>query len=534
MRRLGKPIEGRHFPSAQRILSDFSRRRVFTDEKTMTESQTLLSDYVNNGSEAAFRELVARFLDLVYSTAVRLAGGDTGMAEDVAQTVFVDLARQAKSLSSEVRLGGWLHRHTCFVAAKTLRGERRRQSREREAVEMNALADHSEARVAEVAPLLDEAINQLGAADRAAVLLRFYERLDFRSVGEALGANEAAAQKRVGRALEKLRSLLKRRGVALSAAALGAALAGEAVTAAPSELASVISGTALAGAAAGTRNTLALLKFMAATKLKTGVMTAVIAASVLAPWLTLRQAQATLDAQDETRRSQSNQLDQLSADNQRLAALAAQPNSSQAASDSQFREILRLRGEFGRLTKSLQAMRAGAAAASPPPEDRLTSLAKSYAAQVDRLKQWLEANPSERIPELQRLNARDWINAVESLETDNDFARAMSNLRDNAEHRVLGELQTAARKYARDNNGQFPQDLSQLKSYLRSPIEDAVLQRYEILPASSLIPELQPGGAWVITQTAPVNPELDARFAEGLNRGRVAGGNFTNRWTLIR
>jgi len=57
----------------------------------MKDSQTLLADYVKHGSEAAFRELVARYLDLVYSTAVRLAVGDTHLAQDVAQTVFVDL-----------------------------------------------------------------------------------------------------------------------------------------------------------------------------------------------------------------------------------------------------------------------------------------------------------------------------------------------------------------------------------------------------------------------------------------------------------
>ena len=96
----------------------------------MTDSQTLLADYVNHGSESAFREVVVRHLDLVYSVSVRLVGGDTHLAEDVAQTVFMDLARMAKSLSREVRVGGWLHRHTCFVAAKTMRGERRRQNRE--------------------------------------------------------------------------------------------------------------------------------------------------------------------------------------------------------------------------------------------------------------------------------------------------------------------------------------------------------------------------------------------------------------------
>jgi len=57
--------------------------------------------------------------------------------------------------------------------------------------------------------------------DRAAILLRYFEQLDLRSVGEALGTNEDAAQKRVTRALEKLHTLLKRQGVTLSAATLG-------------------------------------------------------------------------------------------------------------------------------------------------------------------------------------------------------------------------------------------------------------------------------------------------------------------------
>src|SRR5438093_9750622 len=96
----------------------------------MTDSQKLLAEYVQSGSEAAFRELVTRYVDLVYSTALRLVEGDTHRGEDVAQTVFVDLARMARTLSNDVTLGGWLHRHTCFVAANTMRGGRRRQSRE--------------------------------------------------------------------------------------------------------------------------------------------------------------------------------------------------------------------------------------------------------------------------------------------------------------------------------------------------------------------------------------------------------------------
>jgi DNA-directed RNA polymerase specialized sigma24 family protein len=60
----------------------------------MTDSQKLLADYATHGSETAFRELVSRYIDLVFSTALRSVGGDEHRAHDVAQTVFLDLARQ--------------------------------------------------------------------------------------------------------------------------------------------------------------------------------------------------------------------------------------------------------------------------------------------------------------------------------------------------------------------------------------------------------------------------------------------------------
>src|SRR3970040_1530009 len=101
----------------------------------MTDGQQLLAQYAESGSETAFRELVTRYVDLVYSAAVRLVNGDTHLAEDVTQTVFTNLARKARTLSREVMLGVWLHRSACFAARNALRGERRRQARERRAVE---------------------------------------------------------------------------------------------------------------------------------------------------------------------------------------------------------------------------------------------------------------------------------------------------------------------------------------------------------------------------------------------------------------
>ena len=106
---------------------------------------------------------------------MRLVENDADLAKDVTHTVSVDLARKARDLPHDVRLGGWLHHHTVFVTSTILRGERRRQVRERQAVQMNALQDHTKDNLAQIAPILDEAIDQLGAEDRTAILLRFFE-----------------------------------------------------------------------------------------------------------------------------------------------------------------------------------------------------------------------------------------------------------------------------------------------------------------------------------------------------------------------
>ena len=293
----------------------------------MTDQRQLLTEYAVNGSEEAFRELVTRYLALVYSTALRLVGGDTHRAEDIAQTVFVDLARKARTLPRDVMLGGWLHRDTCFVASKTLRSERRRQSRERYAVEMNSFQDHSGSDRMQVAPLLDEAINRLGAEDRTAILLRFFEQREFRSVGEALGSTEDAARMRVNRALEKLHSLLTHWGVSLSVAALGTVLTAEAVTAAPVGLAATISSVALAGAAAGTGTTLTFLKVMTMTKLQAGIIGAIIVASMLTPLVIQQQAQVKLREENQSLRQQ---IAQLKADNKSLSNHVAQAKGARA------------------------------------------------------------------------------------------------------------------------------------------------------------------------------------------------------------
>jgi hypothetical protein len=106
-------------------------------------------------------------------------------------------------------------------------------------------------------------------------------------------------------------------------------------------------------------------------------------------------------------------------------------------------------------------------------------------------------------------------------------------LRANADGEVFNKLFGALRKYGAANGGQFPTDLSQLAPYLASPIDPAILQRFEIVPTSSLVSELQPAGDWAITQVAAADPALDSRAAYGLTDGRHADESVSNRWTYV-
>lgn len=160
----------------------------------MSENQRLLCDYAQKGSESAFRELVARYIDFVYSTARRLVQGDFHRAENITQIVFSDLARMAHKLSADSMLGGWIHRHTCFVAATIRRGERRRKIRETEAVNRMKLTKDE-------ADVLGEAKLALATRDPAP-LLRLY---DWNGVtGNARQSSTQAAKELVQRKVDSI------------------------------------------------------------------------------------------------------------------------------------------------------------------------------------------------------------------------------------------------------------------------------------------------------------------------------------------
>ncbi len=153
----------------------------------MTGDPELLRQYAETRSEAAFAELVRRHLDFVYGVAFRHSR-NAHRAQDVAQTVFIDLARKAGLLARRAELVGWLYLAARHAAAKIARSEARREAREREAA-MSSVVEAgapAEAEWSRLKPVLDDALEGLGERDRSAVLLRHVRGWSFAEVGSAL------------------------------------------------------------------------------------------------------------------------------------------------------------------------------------------------------------------------------------------------------------------------------------------------------------------------------------------------------------
>ena len=322
----------------------------------MNETAELLRDFSQTGSERAFRELVNGHVDLVYATALRKAAGDSHLAQDITQTVFCDLARKAATLPPGVVLAGWLYRHTCLKSAETIRAERRRNAREQIAAEMNLLNASDDRLWRDVAPVLDDAMENLSPDDRDALVLRYFQAKDLRNVGSALGVGEDAAQKRVSRALERLRELLVQRGVTSTASALAVVLAANTLTAAPVGLAAaVVSASLVAASAAATSvgiiQTLTLMK----TKL---ALSAVAVAAIAAP---LAYQQKTVTQLRDQNQALQQQVAQLNARAEASASGAQPVDPSEAERlPKEHTELLQLRGEVGRLRKQIVAQSNGA------------------------------------------------------------------------------------------------------------------------------------------------------------------------------
>jgi RNA polymerase sigma factor (sigma-70 family) len=404
----------------------------------------LLREYAQNGTEAAFAEIVNRYTNLVYSCALRQVGSPD-IAAEIAQGVFLGLARGARTLSPKLdpcaSLAGWLCRSTRNLSLNSRRDEFRRQSRERQAMDTLHPAPETEVHWERLRPVLDEALSTLSEPDQDALVLRYFENRDLRAVGLVLGVSDDTAQKRVSRALDKLRELLRERGITTSAGALSIIIAANAVQAAPAGLAASLAAAALAG---------------------TTITTATIATHAIMNWITLKSAAAitvaALAAGTGTYLWQQHEVSALRGENSDLAAqrdtltkerddavaAAAAQNNQPDRLQADKEELLRLRSEVGMLRRQTN--------------------------EINRLRQ--------QNAELQSSLAAAKQSTQQPEDPDKQMAIAKMN---DAKQIGLGVLM-----YASDHQNQYPTDFSQLTNYFKSADDAAAYNnQFEIVAQGS-------------------------------------------------
>lgn len=178
----------------------------------MDDDRTLLRQYVLDGSDAAFSQLVERHGPMVTATLTRRLG-DPAEAADAAQAVFLLLARKAPALIATrqwVRpvIGDWLFRTASHVAANSLRQRARRRRHEHAAGQQQVQAVAVAEPEAPGTLALEQAIDALPTSLRQAIVLHYLEGMQRPAVARALGTSEAALKKRLQRSLALLRRRL--------------------------------------------------------------------------------------------------------------------------------------------------------------------------------------------------------------------------------------------------------------------------------------------------------------------------------------
>jgi hypothetical protein len=371
------------------------------------------------------------------------------------------------------------------------------------------LASQTEAGWEHIAPQLDDALVELSEPDRDAVVLRYFQRKSAEEMAEILGISAEAAQKRVNRAVERLRELFARRGVAVGAGGLATIVSANAVQAAPAGLATTVSSVA-AGAVISTPALITATKTIVMTTFQKTIVVAAVAIGVSAPLFIQHRAQARLRDENQALREQLRQQSEIAAKNEQLTALLEEVTRSNAQSlpQSQLNELLRLRSEVGRLRSEAKVF--------------AESTASSGGDRVGLLKAQLAQMPEKNIPELQLVEDRKWAEdaARGNLDTEDGIRETLAKLRRVGKMKFALRLGSALDDYVKANNGQLPGDLSQLNSYLKypqdeKPVDDAVMQRYELLHTGKTS-DLAPGDA-VIGEKAPVDDEYDTLFKIGAN-----------------
>ncbi len=197
------------------------------------DERLLLERFVSRRDEAAFEALVARFGPMVLGVCRRRLA-DSHDVEDAFQATFLILVRKAATIRDGDHLSNWLYGVAYRVAARAHDHARRRRSLDDIGVEPAAVAPEQayESDRIELKAILDEELSRLPEKYRAPLVLCNLEGQSYEEAASRLRCPIGTVRSRTAKARELMRTRLVRRGFALPAGAIAAALAPTATQAA--------------------------------------------------------------------------------------------------------------------------------------------------------------------------------------------------------------------------------------------------------------------------------------------------------------
>lgn len=158
------------------------------------------------GDRVAFDELLQAVQLPLYRYIVSLTG-DSSLAEDILQEVFVLIYRKLGWLREPELFRPWAYRIATRETFKWLQREKRWKEQERDEEVLLAIpAD--EAFAAELLPQLPSLLARLSPASRVVIVLHYLHELTLDEIAEVLGVAIGTVKSRLSYGLSSLRQLL--------------------------------------------------------------------------------------------------------------------------------------------------------------------------------------------------------------------------------------------------------------------------------------------------------------------------------------
>jgi RNA polymerase sigma factor (sigma-70 family) len=167
----------------------------------------LIARVVASDDRAAFGELVRRHQSAVRGFLRRLAGGDAGLADDLAQETFIRAYRNLANYRGDSSFTTWI----LGIAHNQHRNARRRSIRHEAEPGTEVIADEAASAATHAADLrcdLDAAMEQLSPDEQMAVHLFYKQGLSQSEIAKVAGWPLGTVKTHLSRGKEKLRRLL--------------------------------------------------------------------------------------------------------------------------------------------------------------------------------------------------------------------------------------------------------------------------------------------------------------------------------------